>query len=193
MAFTRGKSAKDKKAPTSAEDKRKRFVAEYLATSHISKSAIAAGYAKNSASIAGARLLKDDRVIAMIEAARAPLFKKLEVTNERIVAELAKIGFSDMRKAMRWKMVDQVVVNGKSRKTVRVPMAEFMDSDQLDDDTAGAISEVRQTAHGIALKFYDKRQALESLGKTTGLFKDGVDVSVPVSFVIERTPRTKVA
>jgi hypothetical protein len=41
----------------------------------------------------------------------------------------------------------------------------LLSSTDIDDDTAAAISEVRKTKDGIAIKFYDKRAALAELGK----------------------------
>jgi phage terminase small subunit len=59
----------------------------------------------------------------------------------------------------------------------------------LDDDTAAAISEVSQGKDGqIKLKFYDKRAALETLGRHLGMFKDTLEIGGTVSFIIEGAP-----
>ena len=54
---------------------------------------------------------------------------------------------------------------------------ELIDSDQLDGDTAFAISEVSQGPNGTRIKFNDKRAALVDLGKHLGMFKDIVEHS----------------
>ena len=59
------------KPARSAEHKRKRFVEHYLLHNNATKAAIAAGYSKKGADVAGCRLLGDVRVHAIIEAFKA--------------------------------------------------------------------------------------------------------------------------
>lgn len=177
-------------ARTARDERYAKFVAAYLLNPNATKAAIAAGYSQKTAYAIGSKLLKNVEIVTAIEEGRAEAHAKtaakLEVSSERVIAELAKIGFADMRRAIKWSMKDHVTGSGKSRRVERRPEMEFVDSDALDDDTAGAISEVSMTAHGMKLKFYDKRAALVDLGKVTGVFADGVDVTVPVKFVIEK-------
>lgn len=173
-------------ARKAVEERYARFVAAYLIHNNATKAAIEAGYSPKSAHIQGHHLLKIPKIHQAIERGRAKINAKLEVTSERVVAELARIGFADMRKAIAWGTQEHVRMVGRQKVTERRPHMEFVDSSDLDDDTAGAISEVSMTAHGMKLKFYDKRAALVDLGKVTGIFADGPDLTVPVSFVIER-------
>lgn len=154
--------------------RRSQFVAAYLKTGDVTKSALAAGFSPKSAHSQGSRLLKDDRVKAEIDRVMRPAAKKLEITAERVAQELAKISFSDMRRAARW---------GKS--------LELVPSHELDDDTAAAISEVSLTKFGPKLKFYNKEAALHLLAKHTGLLADGPDISIPVTFIVERSERSR--
>jgi phage terminase small subunit len=88
-----------------------------------------------------------------------------------VVAELAKIGFSDLRKAL-------------------TPKGHLIDPQDWDDDMAGAISslEVVRThkpgedkdapiEYTHKIKTWDKNSALEKLGKHLGMYVDRVDVS----------------
>jgi phage terminase small subunit len=116
---------------------------------------------------------------------------KCGVTIERVVTELAKIGFADIRKAVDWSGVlvteednpdggDVLVIKHIHSSHVRLISAA-----DLDDDTAGAIAEVKQSpTGGLSLKLHDKRAALVDLGKHLGMFKDKLEVSgnVPVTF-----------
>jgi phage terminase small subunit len=108
------------------------------------------------------------------------------VTIEKIVAELAKIGFSDIRKAVRWKSPlikeednpdggDALVIKSIVTNTV-----EIIGSDEIDDVTAAAIAEISQNEKGgVKIKLHDKRLALVDLGRYLGMFKDKVEHSGP--------------
>lgn len=202
MTIKRKTIALDPNSSRVEQHKRKReiFVAEYLLTrsngrASARKAAIKAGFTAKSAHAAAYKLMREPEVLAMIEAANNAAIDrataKLDINNERILQELARIGFSDMRRAVRWKTADYVVEGDHSGTIHHRAAVELIDSDKIDDHTAAAISEVSQTMNGVRVKFYDKRPALVDLGKATGLFKDGADVSAPVTFVVERTHRTK--
>jgi phage terminase small subunit len=146
-----------------------------------------------------ARLTKKDAVRTRIDEIMTEAAVKSGVTVERIIAELAKIGFSDIRKAVRWKSAliteeeqpdggDVLVV-----KNVVTNQVEIVSSDEIDDDTAAAIAEVSQnTTGGVKIKFHDKRAALVDIGKHLGMFRDTANVNVAlqatVRFVIEAAP-----
>lgn len=122
---------------------------------------------------------------------------KLAITKERVLAELAKIGFSDIRKAIRWKSSlveeednpdggDVLVV-----KTIVTNNVELISSDDIDDDTAGAIAEVSQNATGgIKIKMYDKKGALVDIGKHLGMFVEKHEHSGPDGGPIQTETRS---
>jgi phage terminase small subunit len=164
-----------------AAKRREVFTAEYLKNPNGTQAAIKAGFSPRSAHDAAHRLMKHPdvqaalaKVRAKVEAKTAAVADKLEITAERVLQELAKIGFSDLRRVAKWG-------NG----------LDLIASDKLDDATAGAVSEVAMTKYGPRIKLYDKRAALVDLGKHVGVFKDGADISVPVTFVVQRTSRSR--
>lgn len=122
---------------------------------------------------------------------------KLAITKERVLAELAKIGFSDIRKAIRWKSSlveeednpeggDVLVV-----KTIVTNNVELVSSDEIDDETAAAIAEVSQNASGgIKIKMYDKKGALVDIGKHLGMFVEKHEHSGPDGGPIQTETRT---
>lgn len=101
-----------------------------------------------------------------------------------MLAELAKIGFADIRKAVEWRgnMTreydnaeggDVAIIREITNQQVRL-----LDSDRIDDETAAAIAEVRQGTNGsVSIKFHDKQAALLNIGKHLGMFKDKVELS----------------
>lgn len=172
------KPKKPERERLSAVGRRERFVAEYLANGGNGTQAWLAASptaSLGSARVQASRMLSDPRVQALLDKAKSKVLKKLEITTERVIGELAKIGFSDIRNAVVW-----------TRRGVRL-----RPSHAIDDDTAAAISEVSQGPHGVRVKMYDKRAALVDIGKYTGAFKDGPEIGAVVTFTVERTSRSK--
>eukprot|EP00456_Euglypha_rotunda_P042666 TRINITY_DN33316_c0_g1_i10.p1 TRINITY_DN33316_c0_g1~~TRINITY_DN33316_c0_g1_i10.p1 ORF type:complete len:218 (+),score=49.37 TRINITY_DN33316_c0_g1_i10:26-679(+) len=148
-----------------------------------------------SVDAAASRLLSDVRVKARVTELLELGAKRAAITVERVAVELAKIGFADIRKAVRWsnqmraKNMDDVVGDIIARGHGDAPVVDdgediqevlesavlLVPSDDLDEDTAAAISEVAQTQHGIKIKFHDKKAALTDLGKMLGMFVDKVE------------------
>jgi phage terminase small subunit len=103
--------------------------------------------------------------------------ERAEITEEMVLRELAKIGFADIRKAIKW--------NGHLVRTEDNPdggevllitsvvnnHVTLIDSDELDDETAAAIAKISQNATGgITLQMHDKQAALVNIGKHLGMF-----------------------
>jgi phage terminase small subunit len=159
--------------------KQERFVQEYLIDLNATQAAIRAGYSAKTAKQQGSENLTKPDVAAAIAEAQQNRAKTAGVTQEAIIEELRKIGFADIRKAIKWNghLVreednpdggDVLVI-----KETRTNLVSLVDSDELDDDTAAAIAEVSQNASGgVKIKMYDKRAALVDLGKHLGMFKD---------------------
>lgn len=166
--------------------KQQRFVDEYLIDLNATQAAIRAGYASANADVTGPRLLGNVGVAEEIAKRQEKLAAKLGVTKERIVSELAKIGFADIRKAIKWNghLVreednpdggDVLVI-----KELRNNHVLLVDSEDLDDDTAAAIAEISQNATGgVKLKMHDKKGALVDLGRHLGMFVDKHEHSGP--------------
>ncbi|WGG60511.1 terminase small subunit [Brucella intermedia] len=118
---------------------------------------------------------------------------KLAITKERVLAELAKIGFSDIRKAIKWhgSLVteednpdggDVLVV-----KNVVTNNVQLVSSDEIDDDTAAAIAEISQNSTGgIKLKLHDKKAALVDIGKHLGMFIEKHEHSGGISLTVSQ-------
>lgn len=122
---------------------------------------------------------------------------KLAITKERVLAELAKIGFADIRKAIKWQGTlvteednpdggDVLVI-----KNVVTNNVTLISSDEIDDDTAGAIAEISQNATGgIKIKLHDKKGALVDIGKHLGMFVERHEHSGPDGAPIQTETRT---
>ena len=112
--------------------------------------------------------------------------ERAEITVEQVLRELAKIGFSDIRKAVAWRneMVareDEEAGKGEdgvvSVTRVLLPRVSIVPSEEMDPDIAAAIAEVSQNANGsLRIKMHDKHAALVSIGKHLGMFTDIVQM-----------------
>lgn len=142
--------------------KQERFVAEYLIDLNATQAAIRAGYSEKTADQQGSRLLANVKVAAAIAEAKAKREKRTGITQDRVVAELAKLGFYDIRKAVRWGAKPTISDDGET-----VYPVEMVASEDMDADTAAAVSEVSLTAQGVKIKMADKRAALEALLRHT--------------------------
>jgi phage terminase small subunit len=145
---------------------------------------VTAGFTKNDGN--ARRLRANEAVVKRIEAilserehihAKA-IEKAIEDTGisiGRVLTELAKIGFADIRKAVKWG--DAVAVFDEAGNVQISNGVALVGSDQVDDATAGAIAEVSQTKDGLKIKMHDKRGALVDIGRHLGMFKDKVEVT----------------
>jgi phage terminase small subunit len=92
-----------------------------------------------------------------------------------VVDELAKVGFSDIRKVVTWRpeLVAEVQEGGEITTKVWQSRVTVLDSSEIDADTAAAIESVSQGAQGqLRIKLHDKPAALEKLARALGMFRD---------------------
>jgi phage terminase small subunit len=153
--------------------KQQAFVDAYLIDPNGKKAAEAAGYAPKSAAIEATRLLKHAAVAAAIERGQRLLIVRTGITPDMVIAELAKIGFSDIRQVLEWRNREQALFNDRG-EPADVPAIEvtIKDSAEIHPDAAAAISEITQTKDGaIKVKLYDKPGALVRIGQHLGMFR----------------------
>ena len=140
-------------------DKQRKFVSEYLVDLNATQAAIRAGFSQKTARAQGQRLLTNVDIANAIAAAQAKREKRTEITQDRVVQELARIAFGNSRSVMSWGPGGLVLRN----------------SNDLNEDEAALVSEVRETTTkdggSMALKTHDKLKALELLGKHLGMFE----------------------
>ncbi len=131
-----------------------------------------------TAKSAGSRLLTNVNVISYINQRKEELKNKIEITQERVLQEMARIAFCDIRKLYN--------ENG-GLKNVQ----------DLDDDTASIITGIETTeefegygedreqiGYTKKVKLVDKTKALDMLGKYFGMFKEKVEVNQDKPFEV---------
>lgn len=136
-------------------EKQKRFVEEYLVDLNATQAAIRAGYSAKNADKIGYELLGKTGVSEAIRMAMDARSKRTGITQDRVLQELAAIGFS---RATDFVRIDE------SGRVVLTP------TDALTEDQRRAIAGIKDGKFGVELKLYDKLRALEKLGEHLGMF-----------------------
>lgn len=137
------------------------FAAAYAKHGVASRAAVEAGYSEKTAASQAERLLRNVGIRAEVERLGAKATEKAEVDVQRIVDELALIGFADLAEFVEW-----------GPEGVRLKS-----SDSLDAVHRRAIVEVSESRNGLKIKLADKNSALEKLGRYLGMFVDKVEHS----------------
>lgn len=166
--------------------KQQRFVEEYLVDLNATQAAIRAGYSERTARQIGDENLSKPDIASAIKAAMAERSERTEITQDMVLSELAKIGFADIRKAVVWRanVTGMVQDDDGSERLAVTNEVQLVDSDKLDDATAGAVAEISQNAQGgLKIKLHDKQAALVNIGRHLGMFKDKVEHSGGVALV----------
>lgn len=157
--------------------KQRRFVEEYLIDLNATQAAIRAGYSHKTARQIGEQNLSKLDIANAISEAKQKRSIRTEITQDMVLKELAKIGFSDIRKVIRWG-------NTTVRKAINAEGEEveetyhgiaLIDSSEIDDETAAAIAEVSEGRDGLKVKLHDKKSALVDIGRHLGMFTDRID------------------
>ena len=160
---------------------RQRFVAEYLKDLNATQAAMRAGYSERTSYVQGPRLLGEPEVKAAIDAGIARRNKRLEISQDRIVKELAKIGLADIKDYLSYRTaMTQVGVDDDGTPIIDyAPVIELIPSEDVDGTV---VQEVSLSQKGtFSFKLQDKMKALELLGRHLGLFTDNVNLAGEVA------------
>ena len=137
--------------------KQRRFVEEYAIDFNATQAAIRAGYSERTAAEIGSENLRKPLIQMALAEENERRSTRCEVTADRVLLEISRLAFADIRGAF-----DE---QGRL-KPVR----------NLDDDLAPAVAAV-EVSVGLTdvtkrIKLWDKGAALERLGRHLGLFVD---------------------
>lgn len=141
--------------------KQKIFVDEYLIDLNATR-AYKAAYpnVKKDATAAqsGSRLLRNVKVAEYISMRMQERQKRVEITQDQVIAELAAIAFS---------CVTDYVEIKDNRIYVK-------DTSKLTEEQKKAIVAIKEGKNGIEIKLYNKEKALEALGRHLGMFNEEI-------------------
>lgn len=154
--------------------KQQRFCQEYIIDLNATQAAIRAEYSGKTAYSQGQRLLKDAEIQAEIQKSLNERSIRTEITQDMVIAELAKLSFHNMKDYI------EVQPDGYA----------YIDLSALTREQAAAITEITvdeytegkgdnaRNIKKVKIKLTDKKGPLELLGKHLGLFGDKLDVNI---------------
>lgn len=156
--------------------KAQQFINEYIKDGNGKQAAIRAGYAPKAAEVQASRLLRNVQVAEAIKQHQEQLQAKSGVTAERVVEELARIGFADPRRVFG---PDGVLLDPRNFPE---DLARSVSSIEVTrtaprKDLKGAIVEPATTTAKI--RFWEKPKALHTMAHILGMLKDKVEHSGP--------------
>lgn len=154
-----------------------RFVDEWLIDFNGTQAAIRAGYSERSARSIAGRLLTKDNIQAEISRRQKDLQRRTEVSQERVVKELARVAFAD---ATDYVQVETRTVEKNDGTELSYQTVTLTETAELSADQRAAIAGIKQGANGVEVKLHDKIKALELLGRHIGMFNDKLEVKATV-------------
>ena len=144
--------------------KQKLFCKYYLISLNATDAAIKAGYSKKTANRIGTENLSKPVIREYLESQMKKREEKLEITADKVIAEIAKLAFANTTDILE--ITDHGVV--------------IKDLTKLDTSCISSAEEVFDKEGmrlGVKIKLHDKTKNLELLGRHLGLFKDKIEHS----------------
>lgn len=167
---------------SSLTPKQQRFIAEYLVDLNATQAAVRAGYSPRTAEAAGSRLLRNVKVAAAISEAQAARSARTQITQDRVLEELARIAFSDV---LRNYVVDddgRLALAGGAPEGASAAVASVKRKVRTFTTEDGAT----ETSVEVEYKVWDKNTALANLGKHLGLFVERIEHSGELPVLVVR-------
>ena len=156
-------------------EKQKRFIAEYIVSLNATQAALKAGYSKKTAAYIGAENLRKPQLQAEIQKRIEKIHNKTEITQEKVLAEIAAIAFA----------------NGADfAKIVRGNGVVFTPTDELPPDKLPAIASIEENTAGLRVRLHDKARALELLCKYLGLLDGNTGKTQPANNLFDAINNT---
>lgn len=151
-------------------EKQKIFADEYLVDLNATRAykvAYPSVKKDETARVNGSRMLTNANVSEYISERMEERQKRTEVTQDRVVQELAAIAFA--------RATDYVTIRANGPAALVVVKS----TEDLSEEQVRAIAGIKEGANGIEIKLNDKEKALELLGRHLGMWNDKLNLNVP--------------
>jgi phage terminase small subunit len=155
------------------------FAREYIIDLNGSRAAVAAGYSAKGADVRAAELLGNRRVKDLIATLTKDRLEKLDISAERILRELARLGFSNMLDYLAPQEDGSVALDFSGLTREQAAAIQEI----REDKTGGTGDGERKQIVRTTFKLADKTRALELLGKYRKLFTEKVELTMPEALV----------
>lgn len=159
------------------------FCDEYLIDLNATRAAVAAGYAEKYAHTNAAKLLQNTTIAAYILEKKKERSKRLEITQDAVLQELAIIAFAkatDYARVVEKDVMavidgEEVPVLDNNGNPVKHRFVEPTLTSELTEEQKKALAVIKEGRNGIEIKSHDKLRALEMLGRHLGLWDNNGD------------------
>lgn len=149
----------------------------------------AAGYKPDRGN--ASRLTANDSIKIRVTEILGRGAERAAITEEMVLRELGKIAFADIRKAVRWgRNPGDTTSKNADPNGLGIYPVSLIPSEEMDDDTAGAVAEVSLTQTGIKIKMHDKKAALVDIGKHLGMFVERTE-NININHDVTDEPATE--
>lgn len=161
-------------------DRQRRFVAEYLIDLNATQAAIRAGYSAKTAVVQGPRLLGNVGVQSALQRAMEDRAKRTDITADRVLRELAKLGFSNMQDYVRLTPGGDPAIDLSGIDRDQFAAVQEVTVEDFTDGRGDDARDVRR----VKIKLADKRAALVDIGRHLGMFVDKSEVDLKAPFLL---------
>jgi phage terminase small subunit len=155
------------------------FAKEYVLDLNGTRAAIAAGYSEKGADVASIRMLGNARVKELIAGLVEKRVKALDLSADKVLEELARLGFSNMLDYITIQNGAAVVDFSRVTRDQGAAMHEITVDEYMDGSGPDA-----RPVKRIRFKLTDKVRSLELLGRYLKLFQEGENVTQGIKVVI---------
>ena len=153
--------------------KQQRFVEEYLIDLNATQAAIRAGYSAKTAHAIGDENLRKPEIKSAIVQAQKDRSKRTEITQDRVLQEIAKLAFSRYSNYIR--------IDGDGHPVIDLSGCTPDDLDALVETSTETVweksGEDLRPIRKVKIKVADKGKYLELLGKHLGIVTEKVEHS----------------
>ncbi|CAM2950788.1 terminase small subunit [Hathewaya histolytica] len=170
--------------------KQKIFCDEYLVDLNATrayKSAYKNIKKDETAAVNGNRLLRNAKVKYYIDKRIKDREKRTEITQDKVLNELAAIAFSNGSKYAKvvektaYNEDGQPILDPETGEPMKYKTVDLVLTDELTNEEKKAISSIKRGKNGIEVSTCDKVKALELLGKHLGMFKDKLEIDANIN------------
>jgi phage terminase small subunit len=167
------------KPPNKLNARQELFVAEFLIDGNATAAAKRAGYSAKTAHSIGERLLRHVEIAKAIASKQTKRLERVDVTAERVIAQLAATAFHDPLSAFddHGNLRPLHEIDPATRSAMMIEIIDGFDGD-------GNPVQTRKT------KFKDRDVSLDKLARHLGMFNDRLKISgdpeSPIKILIDR-------
>lgn len=152
------------------------FVSEYMIDRNATQAAIRSGYSKKTASAIGKENLRKPLIAEAIAAAEEELAERNGLSADKVIQELALLGFANMDDYIKRTEGGDVYVDLANLTREQAAAIQEIVVETYQEATGGGESrEVKRTKFKLA----DKRASLVDLGRHFGVFIDRKELTGP--------------